>query len=393
MNPKPLPKPDPEALAHSERLRAQISRCIQTEGPMRFDDYWEQVLYTPGLGYYSAGSHKFGAGGDFVTAPELGSIFARCLALQCAETLDQLGTGEILELGAGSGTLCAELLLALEGQDRLPSRYRILERSADLRQRQQTLLSTRCPHLAARVSWLDQPPQQSWQGLVIGNEVVDALAARRFQRGTEGWQELGVGLDDGQLQWTGMPTHDTEQQALLQLESQLDQELPTGYCTEVQPGLSAWLASVTENLERGLVLLVDYGYPRSEYFHPQRHTGTLICHYQHRAHDDPFLWPGLQDISVNVEFTALAEALDAAGLSVVGYTTQAEFLLASGLEPIVAESAEWPAAQRLALQHEILQLTLPSAMGDRFHVIAAGRGLDPGYLPLGFSLANHLRRL
>ena len=391
MKPCPLPSPEADALAHSERLQAQISSVIEAGGAIHFDQYWEQALYAPGLGYYSAGSRKFGASGDFVTAPELGRVFSNCLALQCAETLALLGGGEILELGAGSGVLCAELLLALERKTQLPTGYNILERSADLRQRQRALLATRCPHLIDRVQWLEQPPTQNWRGLVLGNEVVDALAARRFRRLPRGWQELRVGLSNGELRWVEAVANDTDQEVLRQLEAQLPQELPPGYCTEIQPGLSAWLASITEALQRGLVLLVDYGYPRAEYFHPQRSTGTLICHYRHRAHDDPFVWPGLQDISVNVEFTALAEALDAAGLTVVGFNTQAEFLMASGLEQIVAESAELAAPQRLKLQHEIQQLTSPRAMGERFQVIGASRGLDS--LPRGFSVVNRLRRL
>ena len=386
-----LPSPNADALAHSERLRAHINKRIKSQGPIRFDDYWEQVLYAPGLGYYSSGARKFGAGGDFVTAPELGAIFARCLALQCAEILTQVDSGEIFELGAGSGALCTELLLALESIDQLPARYRILERSADLRQRQQQLLSTQCPRLADRVEWLDQPPTKHWQGLLLANEVVDALAARRFQRVAKGWRELRVGLTDGKLHWTSVSADAPGQDLMLQIEAQLGRDLPLGYCTEVQPGLAAWLVSVTKSLQRGLVLLIDYGYPRTEYFHPQRSSGTLICHYQHRAHDDPFIWPGLQDISVNVEFTALAEALDTAGLSVVGFTTQAEFLMASGLGPIIAESVDQPIAHRLKLQQEVLQLTSPAHMGERFHVIGASRSLDT--LPLGFSVANHLRRL
>ena len=391
MKHQPLPSPEADALAHSQRLQAALLDRIQTRGPLHFDDYWEQVLYAPGRGYYSAGSQKFGAGGDFITAPELGNVFARCLAVQCAQTLAQLGGGEILELGAGSGALCAGLLLALESLEQLPTRYAILERSADLRQRQQALVAKACPHLVERVHWLDEPPGNAWQGLLLANEVVDALAARRFERGQDRWQELRVVARHGQLEWARAAASDEDQLRLATIETKLGQALPIGYCTETQPGLSAWAASVTTTLERGLVLLVDYGYPRAEYYHPQRVTGSLICHYQHREHDDPFIWPGLQDISVNVEFTALAEALDAAGLSVVGFTTQAGFLVASGLQQVIVESVELPTVGRARLQHEILQLTSPAAMGERFHFIGASRGLDS--LPLGFSVTNHLRRL
>jgi SAM-dependent MidA family methyltransferase len=221
--------------------------------------------------------------------------------------------------------------------------------------------------------------------------VVDALAARRFQRIMDGWRELRVGLDGAQLVWLASEADAADQSVLEEIETGFGRPLPAGYCTELQPGLSAWLGNISQSLERGLVLLVDYGYPRSEYYHPQRSSGTLICHYRHHAHDDPFLWPGLQDISVNVEFTALAEAMDDAGLAVLGYTSQAEFLMASGLQDILGESIEWPDNKRLALQQEVVKLSSPAVMGERFKVIAAGRGLDQA--PMGFSIANHLQRL
>lgn len=364
-----LPTPDTDAQAHSQRLVQVIVEEIQRRGPISFDQFWELAMYAPGLGYYSAGARKFGAGGDFVTAPELGNVFASCLAKPIEQALDQLGASTIMEVGAGSGILAHDLLTTLDQRLDSPPQYRILERSADLRQRQQQCLAS----FGDRVQWLDEPSNEPWQGVLIGNEVLDALAAKRVIKSSAGWRELAVGVVDNHLEWITATLDEANHDRLVELEAEVT-VLPDGYRTELQPSIGPWVAAVTESLQSGLVLLADYGYPRSEYYLPDRNDGSLICHYRHRAHYDPFLWPGLNDLSVSVDFTAVAEALDAGGFDVCGFTTQAQFLLDSGLPEILSDTATVPEAQQAALLAQIKTLTLPAEMGEHIKIIAGTRG-------------------
>lgn len=377
-----LPVPDATARAHSDRLAALIRAEIAAAGgAIPFSQFMERCLYAPGLGYYSAGLQKFGAGGDFVTAPELSPLFGRCLARTCAAVLAASG-GDILEFGAGSGRLAADLLAELRALGALPARYCILERSAELRARQQSLLHAALPDLCDRITWLDALPDPGFRGVMLGNEVLDAMAVERFR-----WNGAAAGrfyvTADGDA--FGQDVRAMDDPALAAEIARIATAcgLAAGYESEFNAGLSPWLGSVAERLARGLLLLIDYGYPRSEYYHPQRTAGTLLCHYRQRAHADPLLWPGLQDITAHVDFTAVAEAASAAGLEVCGYTTQAHFLLDCGLDGLLQSALQTSddiAYLRLAQQAKTL--ILPGEMGERFQCIGLTRDLDvdvPGF--------------
>jgi len=371
-----LPEPGPDALAHSARLQALIlDEIAAAGGRLSFDRYMELSLYAPGLGYYVAGARKFGAAGDFVTAPEISPLFARCLAVQCAELLGALGGGDILEFGAGSGVLAADLLEALvEGRAAFGA-YCILELSPELRERQRATLAERVPDLLSRIRWLDRLPER-FTGLMIGNEVLDAMPVHRF------------GIADGAvLEGCVVAQRDRLAEAWLEPDSPglvdavravegVVGPLPDGYRSEINLRLEPWLRAVGAVLTAGAVLLVDYGYPRAEYYRAERNTGTLLCHYRHRVHADPLRWPGLQDITASVDFSAVALAAQAAGLGLAGYTTQASFLLATGLDRLLGGSDPADVVQHLALVQGAKTLTLPGEMGERFKVIGLAKGLD-----------------
>ncbi|HYW92882.1 MAG TPA: SAM-dependent methyltransferase [Gammaproteobacteria bacterium] len=377
-----LPEPPEEALAHSRRLQARVREEIAAAGGrIGFDRYMELVLYAPALGYYSAGARKIGADGDFVTAPEISPLFSRCVARQAAPVLRALGGGTILELGAGSGRMAADILVELEALALLPGRYLVLEPSGELRERQQATLDERCPQLADRLEWLDSLPPEPIEGVILGNEVVDALPVKRF-RHDRGWQELCVSTGPEGFTWRAEAAGEPLVRAL---ETSVP-ALPDGYESEIDLNLPAWMTGVAGALARGMVLLTDYGLPRRAYYHPQRTRGTLMCHYRHRAHEDPFLYPGLQDITAWVDFSALADAGIAAGLELAGYTTQAHLLLAGGLEAMAAEVEPADTRAQAELSRQIKLLTLPSEMGERFKAMAFTRGDVP--LPDGFDLRD-----
>ncbi len=369
-----LPAPEPEAARHSLRLSAALRQEIEAGGPMSFARYMERVLYAPGLGYYSAGAAKFGEPGDFITAPELSPLFSRLLARQCAEVLESLGGGEILELGAGSGRMAAEVLAELERLGRLPERYRILELSADLRVRQQRTLGARVPRLLSRVEWLERMPAEPFAGVVLGNELLDAMPVHRFRIVADGVRELGVSVSGESFAWSELPASPELLAAAESLRAALPAPLPAGYTSEINLNLEPWFRALAGSLARGVVLLIDYGYPRHEYYLPERRDGTLVCHYRLRAHDDPFFLPGLQDISAFVDFSAAARAAEAAGFSLAGYTSQANFLLGCGLEHLLAESGPEEGVAHLRRMQEVKRLMLPGEMGERFKVLALGRG-------------------
>lgn len=385
-----LPEPPEELKRLSAALSGRLRERIRSAGPLPFSDYMEAALYQPGLGYYSAGLHKLGAEGDFVTAPELGGLFASCLARQAAEIGRELGEFDILEVGAGSGRLAAGLLGGL-GEGPAPRRYRILERSADLRRVQRDTLAREAPDWLERCEWLEAPPDRSWQGLLLANEVIDALPVERFEREENAIRQLCVADGTNGLEWSSKLAPEALENEVRRLESELGQPFPVGYRSELCLMLAPWLEGLAATLDRGLALFIDYGYPRAEYYRPDRHDGTLMCHYRHRAHDDPFFWPGLQDLTAWVDFTRLAEAGEAAGLDVLGYASQAMFLLGCGLDEVLAERMAEAKDGGLALGAEARQLTLPSLMGERFAAMGLGRGLD--FLPLGFSLQDLRYRL
>ncbi len=354
---------------------------------MPFDRYMSMALYEPGLGYYVNGLHKFGQAGDFVTAPEQGGLFAAALARQCDEVAAAIGEQwTLLELGAGSGVLAREMLAELASP---PRQYLILEPSAALREVQRENLAGLPKALRERVRWIDTPPDDPFEGVVIGNEVIDALAVAKFEIGEAGPLEQRVDFDGKRLCWTRQAPRPRLSKAVEQLQERLSKPLPEGYASEICIDLPGWIETVTGPLSRGLVLFIDYGYPRAEYYHPDRGDGTLVCHYRHRAHFDPFVWPGLTDLSAFVDFTAVAESGFEAGLEVAGFTTQAGFLLALGAHEAVERATG--DEQRLRLAGELKRLTLPGEMGEKFKVIGLSRGLDEGLS--GFGLMSQLHRL
>ena len=375
--------PDEQAL--STALTALIRREItQAGGAISFARFMELALYAPALGYYSAGKQKFGAHGDFVTAPELGAVFARCLARQCAQVLAVTG-GAILESGAGSGALAVELLLELERLNRLPEHYFIVELSADLRDRQRANLAQRAPHLAARVTWRDALPAGGFRGVVLGNELLDAMPVVRFRTGRDSVSELHVGWQENRFVWREADANAAVRERVLALD------LPEDYESEIGLAAEGWVRSVGDALAHGIVLLIDYGFPRAEFYHPQRSRGTLMCHYRHRAHGDPLILAGLQDITAHVDFTAVATAGQDTGLALLGYTSQALFLLGSGLDEVAAHAPASHERNRMTLGNEIKKLTLPHEMGELFKVIALGRNFSEPLI--GFRLQDRRARL
>ncbi len=288
---------NPAQERHAAEMQADLAERIAAAGGwLSFEQFMERALYAPGLGYYSAGAQKLGPGGDFTTAPEVSALFGACVARQCAEVLGVLPGGCILEIGAGSGRLAADVLARLETLDRLPSQYLILDVSADLRERQRRHLESRLPHLLERVRWLDQPPEDWFEGVILANEVLDALPVTRFRWRGGGVEELGVTIEDGRFAWSARPASPAVADACLRL-AQAGGPWEDGYVSEYCPRLVAWTQSVTRRLRAGAAFWFDYGLPRAQYYFPQRREGTLLCHFRQRAHGDPFLYPGLQDIT------------------------------------------------------------------------------------------------
>ena len=378
-----LPKPDPAAAAHSEKVKQHILAEIREHGSIPFARFMELALYAPGLGYYSAGAHKFGAGGDFVTAPEISPLFSRCLARQCQQVLAEIPDSDILELGAGTGIMAADILLELEKLNTLPSHYYILEISAELKQRQQALLQQKIPHLINRVTWLESLAHFKMCGIVIANEVIDALPIYKFKM-THQLQEFSVTEDNGEFIWKlTEPDH-----LLAQQVAKLNISLPENYESEINLMLQSWLAAISDVLTQGVVLLMDYGFPRHEYYHPDRSMGTLMCHYRHHAHSDPLILVGIQDITAHVDFTHVAEAAEEAKLTVAGYTTQANFLLSCDITALAHSDDDF---QQLQYNQQIKKLLLPNEMGELFKVIALTRNLN---IPLqGFNLYDMCHKL
>jgi SAM-dependent MidA family methyltransferase len=365
-----LPEPAADARAHSERLAQLIrSEIAAAGGWIGFRRYMELALYAPGLGYYMAGARKLGRDGDFVTAPEISTLFGETLARQVAQVL-ATGLPEVLEIGAGSGALAASLLAELERMGALPSRYLILELSADLRERSRDTLAARVPHLMERVAWLNVLPA-SISGVVLGNEVLDALPVDVVRIAEAGIEQAGVAAAaDGSLAWTWRPASAELSAAARALQ------LPPGYMTEIGLVANGFIRSFAETLQRGVALFIDYGFPLREYYHPQRATGTLMCHYRHHAHTDPFFFPGLQDITSHVDFTSIADTGAAAGMELLGYTTQAQFLINCGITDMLARVPAADAARYLPLANQANRLLSPSEMGELFKVIAFGKGFE-----------------
>ncbi|MCL2161066.1 MAG: SAM-dependent methyltransferase [Betaproteobacteria bacterium] len=382
-----LPVPDTDALAQSSGLAVLIEREIASAGGwISFHRYMELALYAPGLGYYSGGTQKFGKGGDFITAPELTTLFGQTLAAQVAEIM-RASHPAVIEAGAGSGVLAIDLLRELERLDCLPEFYGILELSAQLRARQRQTISALDPQLASRVVWLDAPPE-TFSGVLVGNEVLDAIPTHVVAAREGGFFERGVACrQDGAFVWADRPARGR----LLAAAQKLP--LPTGmieegggeFVTEINLAAAAWIADWGARLRHGALLLFDYGYPRDEFCLPFRARGTLKCHYCHRAHEDPFLWPGLNDITSSVDFTAMAEAGFDAGLDVLGYASQGQFLLNCGLLEYLAGRGPEGSAEYARASVAAQKLTLPNEMGELFKVLALGRGVATDVPLMGFA--------
>lgn len=389
-----LPPPDADALAHSARLQALIRQQIAAAGgAIPFSRFMELALYAPGLGYYSAGASKFGEAGDFVTAPELGPIFAACVATALAPVLTQCGgQARMLELGGGTGAFAEVVLKRLLELDALPDRYAILEPSAQLRERQRERLQQRLTApVFELVEWLDAPFDDDWDGVVFANEVIDALPTPRFAIDRGQVYEEHVVVDGDAFVRELRPADDFLRNAVRNVERRLEQPLPQGYRAEVLPQLPYWIQAVAGGLRRGAMLFVDYGYPRAEYYLPERDDGTLRAYYRHRMHADPLLWPGLQDITASVDFTALAEAGTTAGFELAGYSNQASFLLGNGLAEVlerIGKIADDTERQRRI--NEVKRLTLPSEMGERFQVMGFHKDVEFGAAFLAGDLSFRL---
>lgn len=375
-----FPAPPADALAHSQRLRARLADLIgESGGWIPFSRYMQAALYEPGLGYYVAGARKFGEAGDFVTAPEVSPLFARCMAAQAAQAL--AAGGDILELGPGTGALAAELFASLEAAGCAPERYLLLEVSPDLRERQRDCLARRHPSALHRFQWVDGLPE-AHRGFIVANEVLDTVPCERVGRLAGALVEWGVVATPAGFAWSSRPLADRGR------AERLARLMPCegDYATECNPGAEALVRSVGESLAEGLALFIDYGYTEAEYYHPQRAAGTLRCHYRHRPHDNPFHLPGLEDITAHVDFSAMARAATSVGAEVMGFATQAQFLLSCGLAERLGQQADplEQARENAAVQ----RLVGPGGMGESFKALAIGRGMSP---PLaGFRLGRPL---
>ncbi|MDX1499984.1 MAG: SAM-dependent methyltransferase [Woeseiaceae bacterium] len=381
-----LPEPDAASAAHSARVLAHVRDRIRAAGgALSFASYMHEVLYAPGLGYYAAGATNFGAAGDFVTAPEISPVFGRIVARQVAAVLGSVDEPAVLEFGAGSGRLAVDVLGALAELDALPREYRILEPAADLKARQQALIGAAIPDLAGSVRWLDRLPA-GHRGAIIANEVLDALPVERFRRTADGVSQFFVAEAGAGLELVERPAGAALDAAVRGIEDALGEPLPDGYVSEVCLAAPAWLADVAQLLDEGIALLFDYGVSRREYYAPERAGGWLRCHFRHRAHDDPLVLPGIQDITAWVDFTAVADAALDRGLEVAGFVTQAHFLMHGGLAEELAHFADLPTAAQLELSAQVKTLTLPGEMGERFRCLGLARG--PVAVPPAFTAVD-----
>ncbi len=355
---------DSEEKTHAEKVSQKIRDEIRDSGFISFARFMDLALYAPGLGYYCVGTEKIGPGGDFVTAPEISPLFAQCLASYSQKVLARLKHKIILELGAGTGRLALGILEELARQNALPEQYWILDLSPELQQRQKDLFQQKAPHFLGRIRWLNELPVAPFYGLIIANEVLDAMPVNLFQFTEEGFQERVVELEDDQFVWGLRPGSSEFVQALQELEI----NFPVNYYSEINLHVSPWLSSLSHALSRGEIILIDYGFLRSEYYHPQRATGTLMCHFKQRAHSDPLILTGIQDITAHVDFTAVGNAAEKLGLRVCQYATQSQFLLDNNLLKFMQEAATNPEQHR-ALANQVKMLTLPTEMGELFKVM------------------------
>jgi SAM-dependent MidA family methyltransferase len=396
-----LPEPDEQAKQQSRSLQQRIeAACQRADGWIRFSEFMNIALYEPALGYYSGGLQKFGQQGDFITAPEVSPLFGQCLGNQLSEILlnfseDVSGSDKcLLEFGAGSGMLAADILLRLEKLGMLPEKYFIIELSAELQQRQRQTIMQYAAHLSDRVQWLDRLPEDLESAVVIANEVLDAMPVECFRINsdkTDAVELLMVGTEAGELVSRYLPADRHTIEVISSIRQRSEIEFPGNYQSEYNPVIKGWLAALAGQINKLVILLIDYGYNEKEYYHHDRASGTLMCYYQHRAHGDYFRWPGLQDITAFVNFTDIAYSAVELDMEVAGYTTQAAFLLACGLSDLHASQVTDKVPQQIKLSQQIKTLTLPSEMGERFKVMALTKNYDE---PLtGFALLDLRNRL
>ena len=386
---KSLPPPSEEAIEHSKKLSNNIRRYLSRHKNLPFSKFMEMALYTPQLGYYAGGLPKFGKAGDFITAPEVSPIFSRCIARQAAQVLSQLDEPNLIEFGAGQGTMAKDILLELERIQQPLHRYYIVEISADLKARQRQTFEK---HLSAetlrKITWLDELPKTPISAVILANEVLDAMPFERIRVEPDQALQGYVSFNEAekQFEWNYQTiTDSTLQKFVNQLIQHIGKVSDLGYETEINLNLKPWLKSLSDILSEGAVLLVDYGYSRHEYYQPARVMGTLRCHYQHRAHNNPFFYPGLQDITAHVDFTAVAEDAFDSGFKVAGYTTQAHFLMGSGLLEMSADP-EAHVTEQIHIAQQIKTLTLPDEMGETFKAIALTKNFDQPLI--GFSIRD-----
>ncbi|MFW5450020.1 MAG: class I SAM-dependent methyltransferase, partial [Methylophagaceae bacterium] len=363
-----LPSPDAAAQQQSDQLLTHIKqKIVEAGGRLTFADYMHLCLYAPGLGYYSAGSYKLGEHGDFTTAPEISSLFSRSLTQHIEDVFQQIKHNNILEFGAGSGKMAADILHELAFKQCFPEHYYIIEASADLQQRQAVTIKNHVPHLFDRVEWLVAIPE-GFMGVVLANEVCDAMPVHRLHFENNKFHELYIENVNSTIQWCeGALSQPLLADRAIEIQSLTG--IIDGYTTEVNLAADAWVASLADNLKCGAIFIIDYGYSQANYYHPQRTDGTLMCYFRHQGHDNPLILPGLQDITAHVNFTSLAQSALESGLDVEGFQSQADFLLAGGITELVStdnNTDEWAMLQQA---NEIKQLTLPSEMGESFKVL------------------------
>ncbi|GMR16012.1 MAG: SAM-dependent methyltransferase [Gammaproteobacteria bacterium] len=387
---KDLPAPGALAQKVSEELIALIKDEIDSnDGAISFQRYMELALYAPGLGYYTAGSAKLGEKGDFITAPEISPLFSQALANAILPVLNSEQI--ILEVGAGRGRMAADILVFLKNKNKLPEEYWILELSADLRERQKQTIAETIPEFIDKVKWLDTLPEK-FSGVVLANELLDAMPVQLFQKNKNDINDVNVAWVDDKFAFKFKSSFDERLVSRVKnIEAELESVFDSGYVSEINFAAEDWIKSIAESLQQGVIVLIDYGFPRHEYYHAQRNQGTLMCHYQHRTHPDVFVYPGLQDITAHVDFTAMADAALESGLNIIGYTNQVSFLMGAGLIELAALNDEEDIKQQIETASQIKKLTLPHEMGELFKVIGFSKNCDVSLPAFEFrDLREHL---
>lgn len=383
-----LPAPDESAFQHSCAVKNMICSEITTAGGwIPFTRYMELAIYSPGMGYYCSGTTKFGCAGDFVTAPEVSSLFGRAIAQQATQIIEGVGEdiGDILEFGAGTGKLALDILLELEDLNSLPQHYFILEVSGELQEQQNKLFEKFAPHLLSRVQWLENLPTK-FKGLILANEVLDAMPVHLVVWRDNSLFERGVVWSGKRFEWSDRLLVEGElfkiAQEIIPRASFNNNNIDT-YISEINLSVRGFIRSLANILQKGTIVLIDYGFGRNEYYHYQRSRGTLMCHYRHHAHDDPFYFPGLQDITSHVDFTAITDVATGEGLELLGYASQAQFLINCGITEILAQIPVENTGDYLPMSNQVQKLVSPAEMGELFKVIALGK--DTQQSLIGFS--------